>query len=58
MKESLEPKWQKYCTIHNAEQARDDVEKIMKIFNDSSGIKDDYWGISVGTSSLATVFTE
>jgi hypothetical protein len=58
MRESLEPKWSRYCTLANAEQARTDVEKIMKIFNDSAGIKDAYLGISVGTESMATILPE
>jgi len=52
--ESLEPKWVRYCTIDNAERARMDVGKIMKLYNDSAGMKD-YLGISVGTSSLASI---
>jgi hypothetical protein len=57
MHESLEPKWVRYCTIDNAEQARVDVEKIMKLFNDSAGMKD-YLGISLGASSLASILPE
>ena len=58
MHQPLETRWAKYCTIDNAERAREDIEKIIKIFNNSAGIKDDYLGISAGTSSSATVLPE
>jgi len=37
----LEPEWEKYCTLKNAKRARDDVERIIKIFHNTANIEDD-----------------
>ena len=35
-----ETKWMKYCRLQNALNAQEDVEKIIRLFQDKSGIKD------------------
>ena len=55
MHDPLETRWQKYCTLKNAERAREDVEKIIKLLHEVSGITDDMLfnvGMWFGSSTL------
>jgi DNA primase large subunit len=55
MYEPLETRWQNYCSLKNAERAREDVEKIIKLLHGMSGITDDMLfnvGMWFGSSTL------
>jgi len=53
--ESLKTDWEKYCTLENAERAREDVENIIRILHDASGVTDDSlfgFGLQIGAATL------
>jgi hypothetical protein len=41
MRKPLETRWEAYCTLENAERAREDIESIIRKLHDASGITDD-----------------
>jgi len=40
--ERLKAWWQKYCTIENANRAREDSEKIMRLIHDKANVENDH----------------
>jgi len=54
MDKPLEAEWEKYCTLKNAKQAREDIEKIIKQFHKSSKTKESlfFTGITSSSTSL------
>ncbi|MDH3997767.1 MAG: hypothetical protein OET90_02905 [Desulfuromonadales bacterium] len=51
-------RWEKYCCEQNAVRAREDVEKIVHLIHEASGIQDEHpfdHGMQVWTSSLVEV---
>lgn len=51
----LEPEWKKFCKVNNADQAREDVDKIIKQLHEKSGVTDDplfAFGMSVHSADL------
>jgi hypothetical protein len=54
--ESLKAWWQKYCTINNANRAREDSEKIMQLIHDIANIENDHL-FSFGISSHSAKIT-
>jgi hypothetical protein len=53
--ERVKTSWEKFCTQENAEKARENVENIIKIIHEASGIKDEYPFISGFQFGSATV---
>ena len=55
MQESLQTPWQQYCSLKNAERAREDVEEICRIIHKTSGIPGDVLfclGVQVDSGTL------
>ena len=55
MQESLQTPWQQYCSLKNAERAREDVEEICRIIHKTSGIPGDILfslGLQTGSATL------